>query len=100
VAPISERKTKRCKGDANPLGNPQKHILSCADRSAPGRIRTCGTSGMKSRFRDQFALGYDTWQLVNEKTGEEVVGGDHTDIDGTYGLTLDAVHAILTKETP
>jgi hypothetical protein len=50
----------------------------------------------KSRLRDRHALGFDTWQLVNEKTGDKITG-DNPDVDGNYGLTLDQVHVFLTK---
>jgi hypothetical protein len=46
VARASEPKTMRCRGDARPLGDPQKPPLTRQLIRAPGRIRTCGTSGM------------------------------------------------------
>jgi hypothetical protein len=47
----------------------------------------------KSRRRDPRALGYGTYQLVNERTNQVTAG----DLTAGYGLTLEDVERALTQ---
>jgi hypothetical protein len=67
------------------------------ERSIEQRLRRMadrqGLALQRSRRRDPHALGFGTYQLVNERG--RVVAGDR---QRGYGLTLDQVEAFLTGE--